>query len=71
MLVALLVSAVAFSQTPQRKGPPVQTIRGMVIEMCIRDRYAHRVIQLLDGQIVAENINRPLEKKTSSKNETV
>jgi putative ABC transport system ATP-binding protein len=33
--------------------------------------YAHRVIQLLDGQIVAENINRPLEKKTSSKNETV
>lgn len=34
-------------------------------------KYAHRVIQLLDGQIVAENINRPLEKKTSSKNETV
>ena len=26
-------------------------------------KYAHRVIQLLDGQIVAENINRPLEKK--------
>lgn len=34
-------------------------------------KYAHRLIQLLDGQIVAENINRPLEKKTSSKNETV
>ena len=34
-------------------------------------KYAHRVIQLLDGQIVAENIIRPLEKKTSSKNETV
>ncbi|MCD8229880.1 MAG: ABC transporter ATP-binding protein [Bacteroides ovatus] len=34
-------------------------------------KYAHRVIQLLDGQIVAENINRSLEKKTSSKNETV
>ena len=34
-------------------------------------KYAHRVIQLLDGQIVAENINRPLKKKTSSKNETV
>ena len=33
--------------------------------------YAHRVIQLLDGQIVAENINRPLEKDTSSKKETV
>ena len=33
--------------------------------------YAHRVIQLLDGQIVAENINRPLEKNTSSKKETV
>ena len=33
--------------------------------------YAHRVVQLLDGQIVAENINRPLEKNTSSKNETV
>ena len=32
LLVALLVSAVAFSQTPQRKGPPVQTIRGMVID---------------------------------------
>ena len=29
--------------------------------------YAHRVIQLLDGQIVAENINRPLEKNMSSK----
>ena len=34
-------------------------------------KYAHRVIQLLDGQIVAENINRPLEKSTSSKNEAV
>ena len=33
--------------------------------------YAHRIIRLLDGQIVSENINRPLEKKTSSKNETV
>lgn len=33
--------------------------------------YAHRVVQLLDGQIVAENINYPLEKNTSSKNETV
>lgn len=33
--------------------------------------YAHRVIQLLDGQIVAENINRPLEKNMSSKKETV
>ena len=33
--------------------------------------YAHRVIQLLDGQIVAENINRPMEKITSSKNEAV
>ena len=33
--------------------------------------YAHSVIQLLDGQIVAENINRPLEKDTSSKTETV
>lgn len=32
LLVALLVSAVAFSQTPQRKGRPVQTIRGMVID---------------------------------------
>lgn len=31
--------------------------------------YAHRIVQLLDGQIVAENINRPLEK--SSKAETV
>ncbi|WP_455674659.1 ABC transporter ATP-binding protein [Phocaeicola sp.] len=29
--------------------------------------YSHRVIQLLDGQIVAENINRPLDKSTSSK----
>ena len=34
-------------------------------------KYAHRVIQLLDGQIVSENINRPLEKSTSSKNEAV
>ena len=33
--------------------------------------YAHRVIQLLDGQIVAENINRSLEKDVSSKKETV
>lgn len=33
--------------------------------------YAHRVIRLLDGQIVSENINRPLEKSTSSKNEAV
>ena len=33
--------------------------------------YAHRVIQLLDGQIVAENINRPLERNTPAKNETV
>ena len=33
--------------------------------------YAHRIIRLLDGQIVAENINRPLEKSTSSKNEAV
>ena len=32
LLVALLVSAVAFSQTPQRKGRPVQAIRGMVID---------------------------------------
>ena len=31
--------------------------------------YAHRIVQLLDGQIVAENINRPLDK--SSKTETV
>ena len=34
-------------------------------------KYAHRVIQLLDGQIVAVNIIRPLDKKTSSKNATV
>lgn len=33
--------------------------------------YAHRVIQLLDGRIVAENINRPLERDTSSKNKAV
>ena len=33
--------------------------------------YAHRVIQLLDGQIVAENINRPMEKMTPVKNETL
>ena len=32
---------------------------------------AHRIIRLLDGQIVSENINRPLEKSTSSKNEAV
>lgn len=29
--------------------------------------YAHRVIQLLDGQIIAENINRPLEKSSGEK----
>ncbi len=33
--------------------------------------YAHRVIQLLDGQIIAENINRPLDRNTTSKSETV
>lgn len=33
--------------------------------------YAHRVIQLLDGQIVAENINRPMEKITPVKNKTL
>ena len=33
--------------------------------------YAHRVIQLLDGQIVAENINRPMEEITPVKNETL
>ena len=33
--------------------------------------YAHRIIRLLDGQIVSENIKRPLEKSTSSKNEAV
>ena len=33
--------------------------------------YAHRIIRLLDGQFVSENINRPLEKSTSSKNEAV
>ena len=33
--------------------------------------YAHRIIRLLDGQIVSENNNRPLEKSTSSKNEAV
>ena len=33
--------------------------------------FAHRIIRLLDGQIVSENINRPLEKSTSSKNEAV
>lgn len=33
--------------------------------------YAHRIIRLLDGQIVSENINRPFEKSTSSKNEAV
>ena len=33
--------------------------------------YAHRVIQLLDGQIVAENINRPMEKITPVKNENL
>lgn len=33
--------------------------------------YAHWIIRLLDGQIVSENINRPLEKSTSSKNEAV
>lgn len=31
--------------------------------------YAHRIIQLLDGQIVAENINRPLNGKEESKNQ--
>lgn len=35
------------------------------------ETYAHRIIRLLDGQIVSENINRPLEKSTSSKNEAV
>lgn len=34
--------------------------------------YAHRVIQLFDGQIIAENINRPLENSiTPFKIETV
>ena len=33
--------------------------------------YAHRIIRLLDGQIVSENINRTFEKSTSSKNEAV
>lgn len=34
--------------------------------------YAHRVIQLFDGQIIAENINRPLENSiTPFKTETV
>ena len=33
--------------------------------------YAHRIIRLLDGQIVSENINRPFEKSTSSKHEAV
>ena len=33
--------------------------------------YAHRIIRLLDGQIVSQNINRPFEKSTSSKNEAV
>ena len=33
--------------------------------------YAHRIIRLLDGQIVSENINRPFEKSTSSKSEAV
>lgn len=33
--------------------------------------YAHRIIRLLDGQIVSENINRPFEKSISSKNEAV
>ena len=33
--------------------------------------YAHRIIRLLDGQIVSENITRPFEKSTSSKNEAV
>ena len=33
--------------------------------------YAHRIIRLLDGQIVSENINRPFEISTSSKNEAV
>ena len=33
--------------------------------------YARRIIRFLDGQIVSENINRPLEKSTSSKNEAV
>ena len=33
--------------------------------------YAHRIIRLLDGQIVSETINRPFEKSTSSKNEAV
>ena len=33
--------------------------------------YAHRIIRLLDGQIVSENINRPFEKSMSSKNEAV
>ena len=29
--------------------------------------YAHRVIHLLDGKIVAENINRPMTEKSESK----
>ena len=29
--------------------------------------YAHRVIHLLDGKIVAENINRPMAEKSESK----
>ena len=28
--------------------------------------YAHRVIQLFDGQIVAENINRPLDEESGN-----
>lgn len=33
--------------------------------------YAHRIIQLLDGQIVAENINRPLSVSADANTETV
>jgi len=33
--------------------------------------YAHRIIRLLDGKIVAENINRPLDETSGTNTESV
>lgn len=36
-----------------------------------RRTYAHRIIRLLDGKIVAENINRPLDETSGTNTESV
>ena len=66
LLVALLVSAVAFSQTPQRKGRPVQTIRGMVIDGDSKHPIPYATVRLSEKDRYNNRQSRAFQHTTGS-----